>query len=338
MISTTLLIVGVLQGPTMIDQVAGTNERFQAVSAVSRDTVWISGTGGTFARTVDGGASWQVGVVPGAEALEFRDVDAISGRVAYLLSAGPGDQSRIYRTVDGGDTWSRQFTNQNDDAFFDCLAFWDGKRGLAVSDAVQGSFIVLRTGDGQTWRALPSARLPQARAGEGMFAASGTCVATRGADHAWFGTGAGMTARVARTTDGGETWSVSDTPIVQNTPSAGITSVVFLDERRGMVLGGDVATGDGVTQNAAFTTDGGRTWTAAAHPGFTGAVFGGAWVTGTEATVVAVGPRGASWTGDLGRTWHTFDFRNYWSVGFASDGTGWMVGPAGRITKVTFAP
>ena len=49
-------------------------------------------------RTTDGGATWQPRPVPGAEALDFRDIDAIDERVASVLSIGPGNASRIYRT------------------------------------------------------------------------------------------------------------------------------------------------------------------------------------------------------------------------------------------------
>jgi Uncharacterized protein related to plant photosystem II stability/assembly factor len=74
--------------------------------------VWASGRGGTFAVTTNGGATWRSGVVPGAESLQFRDVEGVSDTVAYLLSIGTGSDSRIYKTTDGGTTWSQQFQNQ----------------------------------------------------------------------------------------------------------------------------------------------------------------------------------------------------------------------------------
>src|SRR6187397_2716238 len=62
------------QAPVLTDQSMKSSTRFQAVSALSNDVAWISGTRGSWARTLDGGKTWQAGMVPGADSLEFRDV------------------------------------------------------------------------------------------------------------------------------------------------------------------------------------------------------------------------------------------------------------------------
>jgi len=131
--------------PTLTPQVSGTRNRLQAVSPVNERVVWASGVGGTYALTTDGGTTWRAAVVPGADSLEFRDVEGVSERVAYLLAAGPGDRSRIYRTDDGGRSWSLQFVNRDTSAFYDCFAFWNERSGFTMSDAVNGRFPVLRT-------------------------------------------------------------------------------------------------------------------------------------------------------------------------------------------------
>ena len=43
---------------------------------------------------------------PGASKLDFRDIDAIDARTAYVLSIGEGPASRIYKTIDAGITWT----------------------------------------------------------------------------------------------------------------------------------------------------------------------------------------------------------------------------------------
>src|ERR1700730_1385901 len=62
--------------------------------SVGGDVVWASGTGGVFVKTSDGGTTWLVGHVPGAEKLDFRDVEAFSGKGPYFLASGPGENSR----------------------------------------------------------------------------------------------------------------------------------------------------------------------------------------------------------------------------------------------------
>lgn len=313
-------------------QSSGTGALLQAVSAVSSEVVWVSGQRGTWARTLDGGRTWQAGSVPGGETLQFRDVYAISADTAWLLSAGSGDLSRIYRTTDGGATWSLQFRNTEPAAFYDCMDFWDERRGLVFGDEVNGRMMVLETTDGEHWSLMPRERLPAALAGEGGFAASGTCLVTGSGGHAWIGTGNGPVARVLHTADYGRSWTVSATPIA-SAAAAGVATVTFIDARRGAALGGPIGDTTAVTDNVALTSDGGKSWTTGGRPTFPGAVYGAAFIPGTS-TLVAVGPRGASVSRDGGVHWSALDSLNYWGLGFAPDGAGWLVGPRGRITAI----
>src|SRR4051812_11438636 len=190
LITLLLIICGTQARAQWVAQVSGTSVRLRGVSAVSRRVAWASGAGGTYARTLDGGRTWQAGQVPGASELDFRDVDAFDAETAYLLAIGEGERSRIYKTTDGGRHWTLQFQNRRAAAFYDCMAFWHERRGLAVSDPVEGRFLVLRTEDGgRTWEEIDTNGMPPALEGEGGFAASGTCVAVAGKSDAWFGTG-----------------------------------------------------------------------------------------------------------------------------------------------------
>src|SRR3954469_909126 len=73
-------------------QKPATTENFRGLSAPSGKVIWASGTHGTYVKTTDGGTTWKVERVPDAAALDFRDVEAFSAGVAYLLAAGPGEQ------------------------------------------------------------------------------------------------------------------------------------------------------------------------------------------------------------------------------------------------------
>jgi len=322
--------------PELTPQSSGVTALLQAVSAPSARVVWVSGHAAAVLRSIDGGATWERLTVPGAaeDSLQFRDVQAFDAHTAYLLSAGPGALSRIYKTTDGGHTWQRQFTNADATAFYDCFAFWDAERGIAFSDAVAGRTMVRTTDDGgASWPLVPAASLPMAQKGEGAFAASGTCVVTLEPAHAWIGTGAADTARVLRTTDRGRTWSVSVVPVAGGA-TAGLAAVAFRDTLHGTALGGDVADSKSRLANVALTEDGGLTWRRGASPTFAGAVYGAASVPGRPGWLIAVGPRGLDYSMDDGRSWTGLDTLAYWSVGFGSSDVGWAVGPNGRITRI----
>ncbi len=321
--------------PTHVTQISGTSVLLQAVSAVSERVVWVSGHSATYARTLDGGATWQAARVPGPDTtLQFRDVYAVDGSTAYLMSAGNGAASRIYKTTDGGRSWALQFTNTDPKAFYDCMDFWDADHGVAMSDEVGGKVIVLTTTDGGAHWVHP-ATLPDAQPNEGGFAASGTCLVTRPGGHAWIGTGNAAQARLLHSSDRGWTWSASATPLAAG-EGIGITSVSFRDLQNGIVFGGNVGDNNLRGDVAAVTHDGGKTWMLAGRPPFSGAIFGGTYVPRARTpTVVAVGPKGAAWSRDDGATWAAIDSAAYWAVGFASPSAGWAVGPRGRIVKLS---
>src|SRR5271169_1587756 len=117
-------------------QISHTTESLRGVSAVSRQVAWASGTHGTYLRTVDGGRTWTPAQVPDATTLDFRAVVAFSADEAFLMSAGPGDQSRIYHTTDAGKSWQLQFTNTNPKGFFDSMVFWDRTHGIVLGDPI----------------------------------------------------------------------------------------------------------------------------------------------------------------------------------------------------------
>jgi photosystem II stability/assembly factor-like uncharacterized protein len=322
--------------PTLQSQRSGTTRRLQAISVVSPQVAWASGLGGTFVRTTDGGKTWHVGVVPGADSLEFRDVEGVSDRVAYLLAAGEGPASRIYKTENGGRSWKLQFENPDTKAFFDCFEFWTPSQGLAFSDAVSGRFLGRVTTDGTSWRDIRD-RLPPALETEGGFAASGTCVVTQGRDRAWVATGNGAKARVLATSDRGVTWTSHDTPLLAGQGAGGFT-LDFRDSLHGMIAGGSLdSTRARAAERVAVTSDGGRHWRLTRPPPFDGAVFGLSYVPGLQRTVMITGPGGAAWSSDEGQTWHRLaDVSGYWAVTFAGPRAGWLVGTDGRILEVSF--
>ena len=326
-------------GPPWLEvQQSNTTALLQAVSVVSDEVAWASGHQGTWVRTLDGGRTWTPGRVAGADTLQFRDVHAVSADTAFLLSAGSGALSRIYATTDGGLSWTLQHVNPDSAGFYDCMAFWDGEHGFVYGDEVGGRLVVVETSDGgRRWTRVDGDRLPPAQPGEGGFAASGTCAVTitaLGRDRAWIGTGNAARARVLRSVDSGRTWATSEPPLPGG-EAAGAASVAFRDAYTGVAAGGEIGRRDARGDYVTTTADGGATWRAGGRPTFAGAAYGAAYVPGARRpTLFVLGPGGADWSLDDGRTFARVDTVAYWGLGFASPRAGWLVGPRGRVVKV----
>jgi photosystem II stability/assembly factor-like uncharacterized protein len=310
-------------------QVSGVDVQLRGISAVSDKVAWASGAKGTVLRTIDGGATWERLEIVGAEALDFRDIQAFDQNTAFVLSIGPGEQSRIYKTADGGRIWQRQFTNSDPKAFYDCFAFWDSTHGIALSDSVDGKFPLIATSDGTSWNSVTVKKMPAALPSEGAFAASGTCIATFGKNDVWFGTG-GPAARVFHSADRGLTWTVAETPIVHGAATQGIFSLAFWSTKDGVAVGGDYkepTKGEGI---AAVTHDGGKTWTLALKQpkGYRSAV-----AVGTAQSLLAVGTSGLDSSPDRGNIWNPMITEDLNAVILVGN-SGWAVGPAGKIVTI----
>ena len=319
--------------PTWTEQTSGVTASLRGASAVSETVAWVSGSEGTVLRTADGGRTWRPLTVT-SERLDFRDIDAADERTAYALSIGTGPSSRIYKTTDGGATWALQFTNPDATGFFDAMAFWDASHGVIVGDSVEGAFSIFLTEDGgRTWTPAPRTGLPPALAGEGAFAASGTNVAVHGANDAWFVTNGAGRSRVLHSSDRGRTWTVADLPLAAG-QSTGVFSVAFRDRTHGVVVGGDYSREAETGNNAAWTSDGGRTWTLVRDRGLSGFRSVVAHAPGSKAAFIAVGPQGADWSEDDGRTWTPIAGPGFHTFGFARrGGVGWGAGSSGRVAR-----
>ncbi len=334
-LSLSSIVVAQPLSPRWLPQTTGVSVRLRGVSAVSADVAWASGAQGTVLRSLDGGRSWQPRPVAGAPTLDFRDVDAVSAQIAYVLSIGPGNASRIYKTRDGGTTWTLQLAITDPDMFLDAMAFRDEAHGVAFSDSVDGRFVIFTTSNGGAdWIRVPADRLPPALPGEGAFAASGTNVALGATGQIWIGT---TKSRVLRSLDDGRTWSVVAT-LVATGDATGIFSIAFRDAMHGMVVGGNYQQESGAVDNVATTSDGGATWTLVRQRGLSGFRSVVAWLPASRGGWLAVGPSGSDFSSDDGRTWTPAGGEGYDALSFVPRGTtGWAAGARGRIARVTLA-
>ena len=330
-----LLFTIFFASPQWALQTSGVQARLRGVSAVSDRVAWASGADSTVLRTIDGGATWKKLTVT-ADALDFRDIDAIDDRTAYVLSIGNGPASRIYKTTDAGATWRLQFKNDDPKAFYDAMSFWDPNHGIVIGDAIDGQFCIMTTENGgRTWVRVAANDLPLALENEGAFAASGTNIALFGKSHAWIGTGAGAKARILRTTDRGRTWKIAETSLIAGA-SAGIFSVAFRDAKHGVIVGGDYRKENEAVDNFAVTSDGGVTWRLVKGlSGFRSVV---AYVPTLPGTLVAIGPSGADYSTDDGRTWTALAGPGFDTLSFARGRPiAYAAGARGSIGKLVFA-
>ena len=305
----------------------GSSARLRGLSTVSANVAWASGSLGTVLRTTDRGATWQQVGPPGTVTLQFRDIEAFTADRAVILSIGPGNDSRIYVTSDAGQHWTLAFLNDDPNAFYDCMTFFDRRRGLALSDPPDGvKFRIISTSDGgQSWHAVDPAGMPAALAGEFAFAASGQCITSNHGHRAWFATGGAVQARVFRSGNRGRTWRVSATPM-NSSPSAGIFALAFRSQQHGLAVGGDFLLPNASPNNFALTRDGGRSWqlVPSAPAEYRS---GAAWVNG--GTAIAVGPTGSDVSFNHGRSWQGFDDGSFDTVDCAH-GACWASGEQGR--------
>ncbi|KAF2711393.1 Oligoxyloglucan reducing end-specific cellobiohydrolase [Pleomassaria siparia CBS 279.74] len=305
------------------------------LSPVSSKVVWVAGAGGTVLRTVDGGVSWaNISPTSTAEnltALEFRDIQAWSTKTAVILSIGPGNESRILVTNDGGKKWQQTFVNEDPSAFYDCMAFENNKHGLALSDPVNGKFRLLETWNGgSSWSLVDPAGIPPALTNEAGFAASGTCI--EAAAGRWYiASGGADPGRVYRSDDG-HCWKTANTTIPGD-PASGVFSVRFRDAKHGIAVGGNYTNANGNVNNAAWSRDGGVTWeTAETFPG--GYRSGAAWVPGRSTTAIAVGTSGSDFTVDGGKSWHGIDNGTFDAVECVNEDVCWASGAKGRVARL----
>lgn len=321
-----------------IVQTSGLDTNLRGVSAVYFSVkageepvpaVWACGSNGVILRSLDQGKTWKRLHVKDGDALDFRGIVALDEKVAYVMSIGNGNKSRIYKTTDGGETWMLEYSGKRKEIFLDAIVCRFPTRCYALGDPIDGKFLLLASADGDAWEELPRDKMPAALLNEGAFAASNSSLFVN--DHGiYIATGGGSAARVLYSPDLGQTWSVTETPIAADNVSSGIFSI---DARWGptiFAVGGDYKDASRGSRSAASSLDGGKTWQLSKRqPG--GFRSGVSAISGSIA--VAVGPSGEEVTGDQGVTWVHTDSLNLNAVDLLDPENGWAVGPNGTIAR-----
>ncbi len=343
-------------------QDSGTTASLRGIDSVNEKIAWASGTGGAVLRTTDGGQHWQRCATPDADkdgaTLDFRGVQAWDAETAIVMASGPGDKSRLYKTTDGCSTWALLFRNPDvPGGFFD--SFWfNGPCGMVLGDPVHDQFAVFLTyNNGKTWKRDEHRGLALNGKSLAAFAASNSSIAigdalfTRG-----FATGGksgsyflnrpftqaeeehGFVDRLVRKEPG---WKSSSIPVGSSTESSGTFSVAYrypvtiglcpdcgFDENSLFIaVGGDYTKPNDSARTAAWSSDGGWTWTASVAPphGYRSSVQ---YSTALNLWVTA-GANGSDISRDDGKTWQPLDNGNWNALSLP-----FAVGPNGHIARL----
>lgn len=278
------------------------------ISAVDAQIAWAaaydgSGSGAAcqdFCVTTNGGNLWTPHTISGISALEIAMISAVSDQKAWAAIFPPGSTTTgqgIYKTTDGGVSWTRQTTAtfSNAASFVDVVHFFDPGLGFCMGDPINGDFEIYTTDDGgTTWTAVPGSQIPNPVSGEFGIISYYSAVG----DIVWFGTNKG---RVYKSIDNGHNWTVS---AISGWGSK-YTQPYFRDAMNGICMDKS----NGTTGAMVRTTDGGATWTPITT---TGQVFTNdmAYVPNSDPTAPAWITTGAA----TGMTGVTYSF---------NDGTAW---------------
>lgn len=335
---------------------AHTTASLRGVDAVAPGVAWASGSNGTVLRSEDGGYVWQAcAPPPGAAKLDFRGVQAFDAQTAVVMASGPGEQSKIFKTTDGCQSWKMVFDDPDEGGFFDALRRVTSRQMYVMGDPVGGKFAMYFSPDqGSSWFIADDPGL-EAEKGAGAFAASNSSVLSVGNSlfAATGGTaGAAVYASYAQCVQGAAkdaacpmAWARSLVPMAGGSEGSGVFSLAGRTSS-GMsgtlttnlvAVGGDYSKPDAAAGTAAWSRDGGKHWTAATTMphGYRSAVAfdlkAQAWL--------AVGPNGMDVSFDDGKNWRAVKASA--SGPQAGSDAGWnaislpfVVGARGRIGKV----
>lgn len=271
----------------------------RGLSVVSDSVAWASGSNGYIGRTADGGKNWRWMQPSGYAKADFRDIEAFDALNAIAVSAG--SPAYVIVTNDGGKSWKETYKNLDSAIFLDGMDFWDDKNGIIFGDPIHNKLQLLITNDGGiSWTDISAKANVEMAEGEAAFAASGTSIKTMAIGNVWIATG-GSKSNIYFSENFGMAWQKYEVPILHGQNSAGVFSIDFYDNNRGIAVGGDYTKDKENSNNIQLTTDGGKTWHKPAKPvyGFRSGVL---WY--DEKNCFATGTSGTDVSRDGGKNWY----------------------------------
>jgi photosystem II stability/assembly factor-like uncharacterized protein len=247
---------------------------------------WAVGQAGTVLATSDGGVTWAG--QPSGTTLDIGRAAFPSATAGWLAS----EFGELLRTGDGGASWRRVSYGRND--FIQALGA--SSADVAWVTTTLGGGFVTRDG-GASWR-----QLEPAPGGTFRFV-----LVT--ADDVWsLPPFIDAQPSLARSLDGGATWSTVSLPPIAADFAGYSEEMLFVDPLHALVVGfesGELVAGDPgsftTRRTLSLTADGGASWQVVPPPSGTTAPLG--YRLAGPATILAVGFSGILRTQDLGASW-----------------------------------
>ena len=267
--------------------------------------------------------------------LNFRSIASTKEAVFVLSIDNPGVLYKIGFKDYQATNIEEVYVEKGEKVFYDAIAFWDEKEGIAMGDPTGDCLSVIITRDGgNSWEKLSCDILPSVEKGEAAFAASNSNIALY-KNHVWIVSG-GKKARIFHSADRGKTWEVFETPIIQGKTMTGIYSVDFFDDKTGVVFGGNWEKQDFNEGNKAITHDGGKTWDLVSNGQGPGYISSVRFTPGSKGRgIVAVGSKGISYSNDAGESWLQLSNEGFYAIEFVDDTLAFASG-LNKISKLVF--
>ncbi len=240
------------QQPTIQILESGKKISIRGLSVVTDNIIWASGSGGSVARSLDGGQTFTWMKVPGYEKSDFRDIEAFDENTAIIM--GITTPAVLLKTTDGGKSWRKVFEDTTKGAFFDAMDFfWKKGFGVLVGDPINTNiYIAHGHNNGENWEVLSpqvNNKDTDMKEGEAFFASSGTNVAMFHPQSAHYIMATG--GKSSRLFHGAV---IDSLPIMQGTGSTGANSVAVYRGKKVVIVGGDF-TKDTISKNNCVLSD-----------------------------------------------------------------------------------
>jgi len=283
---------------TWTSQISGSSTQFiDDVCFIDANRGWTTMAPNIVLRTNDGGDVWTQQIVTGLGAVSLTSIYFVNSVVGFLLD----NNATIYKSLDGGLTWTPKYTNSTAPASFD-IYFIDQQNGWVS----RTDYLLFTDDGGDTWDSIPNPLSTSAMEIEFVNATVGYIMGTTN-DIAVTNNGGqnwdvksisgattinGMSApsettvyvcagggKVFKSTNSGDTWVLQSTSISNN-----LFGINFFNETHGIAVGdfGKIVT----------TTNGGSNWIINTAP-TTSSLFcvdmvapNIAWITGSAGTIL----------------------------------------------------